>query len=37
LEGVFDAQVDGNTIHAQRLAGKPAPDTFLKGGNATRG
>ena len=25
----FDVQVDGNTIHAQHLAGKPAPDTFL--------
>ena len=22
-------QVDGNVIQAQRLAGKPAPDTFL--------
>jgi beta-phosphoglucomutase family hydrolase len=31
LEGFFDAQVDGNTIHAQHLAGKPAPDTFLMG------
>jgi len=29
LDHVFDAQVDGNTIHAQHLAGKPAPDTFL--------
>jgi beta-phosphoglucomutase-like phosphatase (HAD superfamily) len=29
LDGVFDAQVDGNTIRTQRLAGKPAPDTFL--------
>jgi beta-phosphoglucomutase family hydrolase len=25
----FDVRVDGNVIHAQRLAGKPAPDTFL--------
>jgi HAD superfamily hydrolase (TIGR01509 family) len=31
LNGVFDAQVDGNTIHRQHLAGKPAPDTFLLG------
>jgi len=31
LEGVFDAQVDGNMIHVQHLAGKPAPDTFLMG------
>jgi beta-phosphoglucomutase family hydrolase len=31
LDGFFDAQVDGNTIHAQHLAGKPAPDTFLIG------
>lgn len=29
LDGLFEAQVDGNTIHAQHLAGKPAPDTFL--------
>jgi HAD superfamily hydrolase (TIGR01509 family) len=29
LEDVFDVLVDGNTIHAQHLAGKPAPDTFL--------
>jgi beta-phosphoglucomutase family hydrolase len=29
LEHLFDVQVDGNTIHAQHLAGKPAPDTFL--------
>src|SRR6516165_10282411 len=29
LDDLFDVQVDGNTIHAQRLAGKPAPDTFL--------
>jgi beta-phosphoglucomutase family hydrolase len=31
LEGFFDAQVDGNAIHALHLAGKPAPDTFLMG------
>jgi beta-phosphoglucomutase family hydrolase len=29
LDDFFDAQVDGNVIHAQHLAGKPAPDTFL--------
>lgn len=29
LDDLFEVQVDGNTIHAQRLAGKPAPDTFL--------
>ena len=29
LDNLFDVQVDGNTIHAERLAGKPAPDTFL--------
>jgi beta-phosphoglucomutase family hydrolase len=29
LDGCFDAQVDGNTIRTQQLAGKPAPDTFL--------
>jgi beta-phosphoglucomutase family hydrolase len=29
LDDVFEVQVDGNTIEAQQLAGKPAPDTFL--------
>jgi beta-phosphoglucomutase family hydrolase len=29
LDGVFDVQVDGNVIHAQHLAGKPAPDSYL--------
>jgi len=29
LDHFFDVQVDGNTIHVQHLAGKPAPDTFL--------
>jgi len=29
LNELFDVQVDGNVIHAQHLAGKPAPDTFL--------
>jgi beta-phosphoglucomutase family hydrolase len=30
LEGMFDAQVDGNVAQAKRLAGKPAPDTYLE-------
>ncbi len=29
LDTHFDVQVDGNTIAARRLAGKPAPDAFL--------
>src|SRR5246500_4660904 len=29
LEAFFDMRVDGNTILAEHLAGKPAPDTFL--------
>src|SRR5215813_6208543 len=29
LSAFFDVQVDGNTIHEQKLAGKPAPDTYL--------
>jgi beta-phosphoglucomutase family hydrolase len=29
LEAFFDVRVDGNTILAQHLAGKPAPDAFL--------
>ena len=29
LDEFFKVRVDGNTIQAQRLAGKPAPDTFL--------
>jgi beta-phosphoglucomutase family hydrolase len=29
LNAFFEVRVDGNTIHAQNLAGKPAPDTFL--------
>jgi beta-phosphoglucomutase family hydrolase len=29
LEAFFEVRVDGNMIHAQQLAGKPAPDTFL--------
>jgi len=30
VEDLFDARVDGNVLAAQRLAGKPAPDSFLK-------
>jgi beta-phosphoglucomutase family hydrolase len=33
LDAFFDVRVDGNVIHAQRLAGKPAPDTFLMAAN----
>jgi beta-phosphoglucomutase family hydrolase len=29
LDDLFEVRVDGNTISAQHLAGKPAPDTFL--------
>src|SRR6201993_965701 len=29
LDTFFEVRVDGHVIHAQRLAGKPAPDTFL--------
>jgi beta-phosphoglucomutase family hydrolase len=29
LNAFFGAQVDGNMMHAQNLAGKPAPDTYL--------
>ena len=29
LDAFFEVRVDGNMIHAQQLAGKPAPDTFL--------
>ena len=29
LDDLFEVRVDGNLIEAQRLAGKPAPDTFL--------
>ncbi|TMD36896.1 MAG: beta-phosphoglucomutase family hydrolase [Chloroflexi bacterium] len=30
LEGLFDAQVDGNDAEREHLEGKPAPDTYLK-------
>ena len=29
LDHLFEVRVDGNSIHEQGLAGKPAPDTFL--------
>jgi beta-phosphoglucomutase-like phosphatase (HAD superfamily) len=29
LDAFFEVRVDGNMIHAQQLAGKPAPDMFL--------
>ena len=29
LDNLFEVRVDGNTIEAERLGGKPAPDTFL--------
>ena len=29
LDDFFKVRVDGNIIEAERLAGKPAPDTFL--------
>jgi beta-phosphoglucomutase family hydrolase len=29
LGDLFEVRVDGNTIHEQRLSGKPAPDAFL--------
>jgi len=29
LDEFFKVRVDGHVIHEQRLAGKPAPDTFL--------
>lgn len=29
LDGFFEVRVDGNTIRAHQLAGKPAPDMFL--------
>jgi beta-phosphoglucomutase family hydrolase len=29
LHAFFDVRVDGNTIYEQKLAGKPAPDTYL--------
>jgi beta-phosphoglucomutase family hydrolase len=34
LDAFFEVRVDGNTIHAQHLAGKPAADTFLTAAHA---
>jgi beta-phosphoglucomutase family hydrolase len=36
LDGMFDAQVDGNVAHAKRLLGKPAPDTYLEAARMLR-
>jgi beta-phosphoglucomutase family hydrolase len=36
LDAFFDVRVDGNTIEAQGLAGKPAPDTFLTAAKLVR-
>jgi HAD superfamily hydrolase (TIGR01509 family) len=33
---LFDARVDGNVLAEQRLAGKPAPDSFLKAAEMLR-
>ena len=30
IEGLFDAQVDGNVAERESLKGKPAPDTYLR-------
>jgi beta-phosphoglucomutase family hydrolase len=30
LQGLFDAQIDGNVANAKGLVGKPAPDTYLE-------
>lgn len=32
LSDLFEVRVDGNTIHEQKLSGKPAPDAFLAAG-----
>ena len=34
LDAFFEVRVDGNAIHAQHLAGKPAADTFLTAAHA---
>jgi beta-phosphoglucomutase family hydrolase len=36
LAELFAVRVDGNTIHEQRLSGKPAPDGFLAAAKALR-
>ena len=33
LDHCFDVQVDCDVIHAEHLAGKPAPDTYLMAAN----
>ena len=32
LDGLFDAQVDGNLIDERHIPGKPAPDTYIEAG-----
>ena len=34
IEELFEVVVDGNVAHRDRLAGKPAPDTYLAGARA---
>jgi beta-phosphoglucomutase family hydrolase len=34
IDDLFEAVVDGKTVDAQQLKGKPAPDTFLAGAKA---
>ena len=36
LDTFFKVRVDGHVIHAQHLAGKPAPDTYLMAANLLR-
>jgi beta-phosphoglucomutase family hydrolase len=36
LDTFFKVRVDGHVIHAQHLAGKPAPDTYLMAANLVR-
>jgi beta-phosphoglucomutase family hydrolase len=36
LDTFFKVRVDGHVIHAQNLAGKPAPDTYLMAANLLR-
>lgn len=36
MEGLFDAQMDGNVADARGLAGKPAPDTYLEAARMLR-
>jgi beta-phosphoglucomutase family hydrolase len=36
MQGLFDAQMDGNVADARGLAGKPAPDTYLEAARMLR-